>query len=460
MFLQPQHFQQQDRYHEARLSQFVSLFVPFCWGIKSLTLHEPALQNFVFEIEHCELVTWDGTILRFGGDARPQNARIEPRSFEHELDPAGRPLSAYLGVRRLQQDETNLGAGGDVAAEAGEPVSGGHRRFLLREGEVRDLCAEGDQTCIVQYLGYDVRLLFDVPTSRTQDYELIKIAEVLRSPEGKGGVLSNTYIPPVIAISSSALLQNMLKEIRNLLTAKSEELAQYSRKKGGEIALGPREIGYTLMMQAVNRYVPLLHHYLESGEIHPYPTYGLLRQLVGELTTFSQGVSVLGARDGEEPLPPYRHDQLWPCFDLVTRRVKELLSELTMGPFGDIVLSYNGEVFTADLEEGFFTGDNRYYLAIRSDLTPPELFRLLQDTGKITSREDMPKLQKSFLFGLKIAVLESPPEELLMRAHYRYFPIDHRSDHWKKIQQSGNIAVYCSSLEADTDMRLVVIYGK
>jgi len=85
---------------------------------------------------------------------------------------------------------------------------------------------------------------------------------------------------------------------------------------------------------------------------------------------------------------------------------------------------------------------------------------LLQDTGKITSREEMPKLQKSFLFGLKIDPLESPPEELLMRAHYRYFLIDHRSEHWQKVQQAQNIAANCPSLPPETEIRLVVIYGQ
>ena len=78
--------------------------------------------------------------------------------------------------------------------------------------------------------------------------------------------------------------------------------------------------------------------------------------------------------------------------------------------------------FSAALEPQFLTGDNRHHLAIRSDLTPAQLYKLLQETGKTTSREDMPKLQKSFLFGLKIEVLESPPDELMMRAHYPLLP--------------------------------------
>jgi len=106
------------------------------------------------------------------------------------------------------------------------------------------------------------------------------------------------------------------------------------------------------------------------------------------------------------------------------------------------------------------TGDNRYYLAIRSDLSPQELFRLLQATGKITSREEMPRLQNSALFGLKIEGLEIPPEELVMRAHYRFFLVDQRSDHWLKIRQQKNIAVYSTALAPQTEMRLLAIWGK
>src|ERR1043166_1052900 len=87
MFLEPQHFQQQDWYHDARLRRYLHLLVPFSWGVGTLTVNEAALQTFVFQVEQCEVVTWDGTILRFRGDAVPSNAKVEPRSFERELDP-------------------------------------------------------------------------------------------------------------------------------------------------------------------------------------------------------------------------------------------------------------------------------------------------------------------------------------------------------------------------------------
>jgi type VI secretion system protein ImpJ len=92
MFLQPQHFQQQDGYHEARLRCYLHWLLPFCWGVKTLAINETALRNFMFEIEPCELVTWGGTLVRFQGDALPSNARIAPRSVEQALDPGGGPL--------------------------------------------------------------------------------------------------------------------------------------------------------------------------------------------------------------------------------------------------------------------------------------------------------------------------------------------------------------------------------
>jgi len=466
MFLQPQHFQQQDWYHDARLRHFFHLFLPFCWGVKSLTLNEPALQNFLFEVEQCELVTWDGTVLRFRGSSLPSNARIEPRSFEQELDPGGKPLSVYLGLRRLQLEEDNLRPHTATTASGNGAVNGGdHRRYFLEETETVDFYASGDPPSQLQYLVHDVHVLFDVPTSRSQDYELVKIAEVLRSPDGRGGMLSKRYIPPAVTVSSDPVLETMVKEIRDLLTAKGQEIWHYRRRRGEQmVELGSRELGHLLMVQTLNRYIPLFHHYLEQGETHPYVMYALLRQVVGELSSFSETVSVLGAREGEETIPPYRHDQLWPCFSFATRRVKELLNELTTAAIGDILLEYKPELrfFTADLKPEFFSGDNRYYLAIKTDVKPSEMFTILQEVGKITSREEMPKIMHTFISGLTIEPLEAPPQELVMRAHYRYFEIDQRSPHWQQIQRRQNIAVHSTNqnrLSPETEIRLLVIYG-
>lgn len=102
MFLQPQHFQPQDGYHEARLRYALQLLYPFCWGVQALSINETALRNFLVEVEQCELITSEGTPVRFQGASLPSNARIMPRSCEAALVPDEQPLGVYRGVERLQ----------------------------------------------------------------------------------------------------------------------------------------------------------------------------------------------------------------------------------------------------------------------------------------------------------------------------------------------------------------------
>ena len=69
MFLKPWHLQQQDGYHEARLRRYLHSLPSLAWGIKSLVIREAAPPNFVCDIERCDLVTWDGTLVCFYGGA-------------------------------------------------------------------------------------------------------------------------------------------------------------------------------------------------------------------------------------------------------------------------------------------------------------------------------------------------------------------------------------------------------
>lgn len=454
MFLQPQHFQQQDFYHEARLRRYLHLIYPFSWGVETLSVNETALRNFVFEVERCELITWDGTIVRFQAESLPSNTRLVPRSFADAIDPGGKALGVYLGLKRLQWEEGNVGAQHGI--DDGGQQSDNPQRFELHEAMTPDLHSGNGQRCALQYLNHDVRLLFEGDANlHTQDYEVTKIAELLPAAEGQGAVLSKRYIPPSLVIHASPVLETMLKEVRDLLTAKGRELSEYKRQRHVHtVEMGSRDTVFLLMMQTVNRYIPLLHHYLEVRDIHPCVCYALLRQIVGELSTFSETISVLGG-----PLPAYRHDQLWECFNPAVQVTKDLIHELTKGPEYVTPLVFDGEYFTADLDKRFFEGKNRYYLSVKVDMPPKEIERRLTGTGKVCSREEMEALRQRALPGLGLRYLETPPEELPRRAHCIYFELDHHGTLWNRIEQRRNIAVYCQLPPQESEMQLLVIYG-
>src|SRR5689334_24100661 len=62
----------------------------------------------------------------------------------------------------------------------------------------------------------------------------------------------------------------------------------------------------------------------------PWNLYGVLRQIVGELSCFSERINVMGEDrdDDERPLPAYNPMNLWECFSAAKRRSEEHTSEL------------------------------------------------------------------------------------------------------------------------------------
>ena len=62
LFLRPQHFQQQDAYHEARLFESIRAMQPFNWGVRSVRFDADALANNLLRLSELSLVFPDGTL--------------------------------------------------------------------------------------------------------------------------------------------------------------------------------------------------------------------------------------------------------------------------------------------------------------------------------------------------------------------------------------------------------------
>lgn len=62
LFLRPQHFQQQDAYHEWRLAQMTRLIHPYAWGIKHIKIDTDALQSGLLRILEIQAVMPDGEL--------------------------------------------------------------------------------------------------------------------------------------------------------------------------------------------------------------------------------------------------------------------------------------------------------------------------------------------------------------------------------------------------------------
>jgi len=94
--------------------------------------------------------------------------------------------------------------------------------------------------------------------------------------------------------------------------------------------------------------------------------YAVLRQLVGELSSFSEQISANGElADGTQLLAGYDHQNLWECFSGARKLITQLL-KIAEVPDHTIQLMYDGTYFVTDLEPNIFEGRKRFFLVFEN----------------------------------------------------------------------------------------------
>lgn len=448
LFLQPQHFQYMDLSVQSMLTPLNAYIAPYFWGIGEFEVHRAALENRSFTPLKGELVFPDGTYTVF-----PGNALLEPRSFDGAWVEGGKPLTVFVGMRRLNLNKENV-----TILESLKGMSEVNTRFVAAADaeEVSDI-HQGGPSARVNRLYHVLRIFWETEKEQLGDYDLIPVGMLERF--GEEVRLSSRFVAPSIGIFACDTLTRIVKEIRDQITARSHQLEEYKTQRGIHTAeFGARDMVYLLALRSLNRYVPLLHHVTEVKPVHPWTVYGLLRQLVGELSTFSSRVNVHGElEDGTRLLPDYDHWKIWECYSLAQALITQLLDEITAGPDYVIRLIFDGTYYTADLAPQIFEGRNRYFLVFRTDEDPRHVLDSLATIIKISSREELPILIARALPGLQLEHLPVPPQELPRRAHCIYFQADHHGDHWARIEKGQNITMYWDTAPEDLEVELMVV---
>ncbi len=445
LFLQPQHFQLMEQSFHELLTPVKQFMTPYFWGVINLKIKETRLANGILEIENGAFIFPDGTHVVF-----PGNAVMNVRFFDDS--PAG-SLDVYLGLKSWSGSGENV-----TVVENLENLVGVTTRFVATTAseEVEDLHA-GGPAGHVKKLHYVLKLFWENELEQSSDYQLFQIARLEK--RGGGVVLFQDYIPPCPTIAGSESLLNLIGEIRDQITARSRQLEEYKRKRGVHSAeFGSRDMVYILALRSVNRYVPLLHHFTRTPKVHPWVVYGTLRQLIGELSSFSDRINALGEfSDDNHALPPYDHSSLWNCYSEVQNLISHLLDEITAGPEYIMRLIRDGVFYSADLKPAIFEGSNRFYLSVRTDDEARAVIQTMTTLAKLGSREDLRNIVARALPGIHLEHQPQPPQQLPRRSNAIYFLINHHSEQWESIVKNRNIALYWNNAPGDADIELMVI---
>jgi len=416
LFLQPQHFQQQDRYLERYIETRCESLTPHSWGFTEIEIERDLLSIGKFGLRRASGVFPDGTPLRMpDDDPLPDPIDVEPH----------RDQIVYLAVplRRAESLEVERVADGT-----------GLVRHSVSEWEARDATSASADPAVLEVGMLRTRLL--LARQVTQAYACLPLAHIVECRADKQVILEERFIPTVLQVKAAMRLATFLTELQGLFHQRGEALA-------GRVAAtdrgGSAEIASFLLLQMVNRYEPLLTHLADSGLLHPETFYRVCVAAAGELATFTSSSKRPPA------LATYRHDRLRESFEPVMAALRSSLSavlEESAIPIPIETKKFGIRVATVADTSLFSTAV--FILAARADLPAEELRRRFPAQLKIGTVENIHNLVNLSLPGLPMHPVPVAPRQIPYHAGFVYFELDQSNELWTQFKTSGGLAMHVS----------------
>jgi type VI secretion system protein ImpJ len=212
LFLRPQHFQQQDAYHESRAHELGSAIHPYIWGIRTAYFDLDALANGVLRATELAVIFPDGEIY-----SAPHSDELPAPMQLETLTNGASEITFHLALLPIKD------FGGNVIEQGTEsPVS----RYATQHKKTTDLFTDAAQADVT-YLRKAVRLIAD---SEPRD-QFISTPVVRISRTATGGFeLDKSFIAPSLSIKASTPLHLQLRRLLDTLQAKVNALYGFHRE--------------------------------------------------------------------------------------------------------------------------------------------------------------------------------------------------------------------------------------
>jgi type VI secretion system protein ImpJ len=296
-----------------------------------------------------------------------------------------------------------------------------------------------------------LRLRFILGDDDRAGYQTIAVARVREVSSDRRIALDERFIPPVLCCRAAPPLSGFITELVGMINQRSEELA--ARLTGGG-SRGVAEQADFLLLQASNRWLPVLRHRAGAAVLHPERLYETLIAMAGEFATFSE------ASRRPSNYPPYRHDDLQGSFAPVIADLRRSLS-IVVGPgVTEIPLQeMRYGVRRGTITDRTILQGAAFYLVVRAAVPGEALRRLFPAQVKIGAIEQIRELVNAAVSGIAVRPLPVAPRQLPFLPDANYFELDRGSPHWQQMQNSGGFAIHVSGDFPNLRLELWAIGG-
>lgn len=435
LFLQPQHFQQSERFLLNSINTRLSSYISHNYGFTLYKLNTDAVANGNFTVTQAQGIMPDGTAFDM-----PKHESVPPaRPFEEHFTHEQQSLDVYFALPMAEENRANVGD----TADSRNPV-----RYVNRVVSVSDE-AFGRQQKDIEVGDFNFKILFE--DESRDNFTSMPIARLIRSSSGQIEI-DETYIPPLLYIGTSQVLMDKLRSMLELLLAKNTALSQGRKQVDGGFAEfgGTKQTAFYLL-QTINTYTPLLNHHHFIPNVHPYDLFALLIQFAGALCTFSADVTIRN-------LPKYEHSNLtavFSTFDTVIRKI--LGADISAGCVTVPIEEVGPANYLCKVTDTLLFKAGKFYFGVSADISNKELVVGTLSRIKMCSSDKLELLIPSAMPGLPLIHVAKPPKELSTKPGFIYFKLEQQGDFWDGIRNSGTIAFYFPHQYKDVKMEMLVI---
>lgn len=417
MFLQPQHFQQQERYFERLIAQQPFFMGPNQWGIREYQLDEQLLKLGKVALARASGVMPDGTLFDIPNEDHMPTA-IDIPEGSHDV-------MVYLALPLRKTGEIEVG-------ETTNPQK--MQRFFIEDSEVNDYYSGNEYSSKLKIGKLGLRL--KLSSEDCQGYSCLALARIREIRSDQQVVLDEQFMPTCIDIQAVPGLAKFMHELLGLLKHRGEVLA--NRLNLPQQA-GNAELSDYLFMQLINSYEPRCAYYLQKKAWHPESLYLFLIQMLGDMA--------LVTRENKRPptLPNYLHQDLCATFLPLFESLRQDFS--TVMQQAAISLAFEKRergIWVAAIPDKELLVKAGFIMSVSAEMPLESIQQQFPSQVKIAPVEQIESLVSHAMPGIELLTVNHIPRQIPMRANCVYFALNQKSNYWRQLSRSGGMALHIS----------------
>jgi type VI secretion system protein ImpJ len=435
LFLRPQHFQRQDAYHEWRLAEQALALHPEGWGLRHLALDTGSLARGEVRITALQLIFPDRDLYCAPGDDEL------PAPLSLAGLPAGTSeIVLHVALAPMRGAGGNLGRDGDAARAAA--------RFVLQEADAADWFTQAVEAPLATLRRQARLLIADEPREHLSALPLLR----LRRQAGGGFEVDARFVPPVMSLSASPALCDMLRRLLGMLQAKVDALYGLHREPSRHvIEFRSGDVASFWLLHTCSAAFAGLSHLADHPQLHPERLFERLLELAGALMTFSR-------THGLADLPTYLHATPQEGFTKLEHIVSDLLETVISTRCFSIALKEERSAYhQARLDSHKIDANTRFFLGVQASVPAPELVQLVPQRMKLGAPDDVEKLVLSATQGVRLAHAPQVPAAVPVRPGALYFAIEPRGPLYERMLQARTLTLYAPGGLPDLQLELFAL---